>query len=134
MTVNEVIQRADGVKPNPFTTQEKFNWVNELNQRVGLELMLMTPKTVEQICKVYPDDLDTKLLIRPPNDELYVLYLMSRIDEMSGEYNKYANSSAIFNQRWGQFAEWFLQFYDPAQGYLRKTYPDGEGVENNGTV
>ena len=128
MTVQEAITRADKAKPNSFTEEEKFNWVNELNQRVGLELMLMSPQTVDQIRKEYPADLETQLLIRPPYDELYVHYLKARIDEANGEYDKYANTYAIFNQRWGQFACWFLQMYDPAQGYLNRAGSDTDGT------
>ena len=91
MTASEAIERADSVKPNAFTEEEKFNWLVTLDSKIAMELFLMSPQDMEQIRLKYPEDLNSELLVNYPHDEIYPLYLMARIDEMNGEYNKYAN-------------------------------------------
>lgn len=120
MTASEAIERADSVKPNAFTEEEEFNWLVTLDSKIAMELFLMSPQDMEQIRLKYPEDLNSELLVNYPHDEIYPLYLMARIDEMNGEYNKYANSSAIFNDYYSQFSCWFLQAYDPVQGYINR--------------
>lgn len=128
MTAGEAIERADSVKPNAFTQEEKFNWLVALDSKIAMELMLMSPQDMEQIRLHYPGDLESQLLVDFPHDEIYPLYLMARIDEMNGEYNKYANSSAIYNQYFNEFAGWFLQAYDPIQGYMNREEAKGRGI------
>ena len=116
------------MKPNAFTQEEKFNWLAALDSKIALELMLMSPQDMEQIRLRYPEDLGRELLVGFPHDEVYPLYLMARIDEMNGEYNKYANSSAIYNQYYSDFACWFLQTWDPAQSYFDREEAKGHGI------
>lgn len=68
----------------------------------------------------YPDGLDMELLVKPPYDELYVLYLEAKIDAENGEYNKYQNSLQLYNNAYGNFLRWFAGTYDPVQGYKKE--------------
>ena len=78
---------------------------------------------------VYPEDLETELLVGPPHDDIYTLYLQAKIDEANGEYNKYSNTMQIYNEYYGTFLRWFCGLYDPVQGYLSE-----EARARDGTV
>ena len=78
----------------------------------------MAPAEVEQLHYTYPEDLETELLVAPPYDEVYTAYLKAKVDAANGEYNKYANSMAIYNAVYAAFVCWFCQLYDPVQGYI----------------
>ena len=67
----------------------------------------------------YPDGMDEELLVKAPHDELYVLYLKAKIDAENGEYSRYADSSQLYNEAYGNFARYWGRTHEPAQGYER---------------
>ena len=43
MTVAQVIQAVDAVKPNAFSNEEKTRWLNEVEGMVQTEVLLFAP-------------------------------------------------------------------------------------------
>ena len=127
MTVREAIAAADAEKPNAFEEKTKFEWLRRLEGHLEAEVFLMSPAQIRELDLDYETDLDRELLVDPPYDEIYPLYLKAKIDEGNGEYNKYADSMAIYNSAYTEFVCWFCQLYDPAQGYMRREVT-GDGV------
>lgn len=117
MKIREVIERVDTVKPNAFPTFAKLEWISALEGRIAADVFLMAPVEIRQFRYVYPEDMETELLLEPPHDDIYLLWLQAKIDEENGEYNKYENSMAIYNEHYANFLRWFCQLYDPVQGY-----------------
>lgn len=120
MTVKQVIDRADSVKPNAFTSEEKLHWLGELEGRIGAELMFMSVQDLSELELRYPQDMTSELLVSPPYDDVYYYWLLTRIDESNGEFNKAANTQELFRARYNSFANWFLSRYDPVQGYISR--------------
>jgi len=87
------------------------------------------PAEIRALHYNYPEDLETELLVGPPPDDIYTLYLQAKIDEANGEYNKYSNTMQIYNEYYGTFLRWFCGQYDPAQGYIGE-----EARARDGTV
>ena len=117
MKIKDAIRRTDLAKPNAFEEELKFAWLASLEGQIAADVFLMAPAETEQFDYPYPAGLDTELLVRPPYDELYVLYLEAKID---GEYNKYQNSLQLYNNAYGNFLRWFAGTYDPVQGYKKE--------------
>ena len=65
---------------------------------------------------VWETDQNTQVLVHPPYDNLYGLYLAAMIDFGNGEYNKYQNDMAMFNEALGGYIRWFASNYEPVQG------------------
>ena len=129
MKIKDAIAWADEVKPNAFTERVKFEWLNALEGKIAADVFLLAPAEVRTLHYVYPEDLETELLVGPPNDDIYTLYLQAKIDEANGEYNKYSNTMQIYNEYYGTFLRWFCGLYDPVQGYLSE-----EARARDGTV
>lgn len=125
MTVNEAISWADQVKPNAFPRSVKAEWLRRLDGSLALEVFLLPKTELDWLERMREEAADYTLLVDPPYDDLYTLFLAAKIDAANGEYEKYANSSQLYNSRRGAFALWFCQTYDPAQGY-RVTFPSPE--------
>ncbi len=89
MKVKDAIAAADAVKPNAFSEETKFQWLRRLEGRLQAEVFLMAPAQIRELDLQYPADMDRELLVDPPYDDLYPLYLQARIDAKNGEYNKY---------------------------------------------
>lgn len=119
MTIREVITMADGIKPNAFKPATKLTWLNKLEGTLAAEVFLMAPEEIRQL-QYSRGDMGAELLVDPPYDDLYVLWLEAQIDRANGEYSKYQNTMQSYNARRGEFACWFCQNWDPAQGYRRE--------------
>ncbi len=117
MTLQDAIDYADEMKPNAFSDAHKVAWLNNLEGRIMEDVFLMDVDRTGDLLYSYPDDLETELMVRPPHDDIYTLWLMAKIDEANGEYTKYANSMSIYNEHYGSFVRWFARTYRPAQGY-----------------
>ena len=116
MTAREIIDHVNEVKPNALSDGIKLRWLNVIERRIALEVLLMAPA---QLSELELGLTDTPL-IDPPYDDLYVYWLEARIDEAHGEYDRYNNSAQMFSALWSDFACFFANRYDPAQGFLMK--------------
>lgn len=115
MTVSELFAYVDHVKQNAFTDSDKLVWLNEIEARIQTEVMLRWQGEMEQY--TLPEDKDTELLLSPPHTAVYRYWLQAMIDFENGEYDKYQNTSGMFNAAWSAFVAWFAEIYRPADGY-----------------
>ena len=99
MTANKVIELVDSIRPNPYSEELKFSWINNLEELVQ-KLVVMSP---EINTMAYPDDMDKELMITAPFDNLYQLYLETMIDFYNREYGNYNNSALMFDSRFTEY-------------------------------
>jgi len=59
------------------------------------------------------NDYETELLIEEPYAEVYTFYIMSMIDYYNGETARYANSSAMFNNAYMEYAAYYNRTHEP---------------------
>lgn len=116
MTISKAIQYVDTNKPNAFSNEDKVNWLSELDAEIAGNIMHMSNADLQNFQYDAEDDMDSELLITFPHDKIYPQFLMARIDEMNGEYNRFANSSVLYNASYNDFVRWFLETWDPVQG------------------
>lgn len=114
-TIKEIVEFADGVKPNAFTQEQKTAWISELEGRIQQEVFLM--HEVETVTYRWGTDQQTQVLVEPPYDNVYLLYLAAKIDFFNGEFGKYQNSMAAFNDAMGALIRQFAYRFEPAKGY-----------------
>lgn len=112
MTLDQVIQMADSIKPNAFPANAKTEWVNECEGMVQTQVMLFAIEEV--ITYDYERDKSKELLVLPPHSKIYWAYVCAMIDFANGEYDKYANSMQMFNAFFGEYMRWFAKVYRPA--------------------
>lgn len=137
MTIKQAIDYASEMKPHAFSAETLLGWINALEGRIGLDVFLMSPLEVRRLLQYTKEDMNAVLLVEPPHDDIYTLWLQAKIDEANGEYDKYQNSMQIYNEHYGNFVRWFARFYEPAQGYLGEERRAGlirREDENNGIV
>lgn len=112
MTLKEVIDMVDVIKPNAFDEDTKTVWINEVEGYVQTEVMLLALDDV--ITYTWDTDKNKELLVRPPHTKIYWTYLCAMIDFANGEYSKYQNTSQMYNEFMGEFTRWFARTYRPA--------------------
>lgn len=110
MTVNNCIAYIDSIEPNAYTAAQKAMWISECEGKVYTDLFLLQPNEFTPV--VYDADKDRTLALPAPYDRLYPRYLQAMIHYANGEYDRYANSMAAFNEVWGGLHRWFGANYD----------------------
>lgn len=121
MTIGEAISSLDSTKSNAFGTSEKINWLSELDWRIKREI-IDTHEGGDMIpFEGYGQDIDpeTVLLADAPWDTLYLRYLEAMVDYHNGETAKYANSHAMFNAAYADFAGYYNRTVAPIRTRLR---------------
>lgn len=123
MTIRTLLDYVQAVKPSSFTDEQMLVWINELEARVQLEVMQRWPGGIVQY-KLSENE-NSVLLLDPPHDSCYRYFLQAMIDYENGEYNRYANTSQMFNASWNDFVAWFAEKYRPADGYIKRVEKGG---------
>ena len=106
MTISQLLNQIDALKPNHFTAPEKVAWIRELDSRFYAEVVLNHEGGDLVVYEPYQEDAsgDTELLIKEPYDGCYLHYLAMQIDLYNMEIHKYNNSKEIFDQLYAQAA------------------------------
>lgn len=105
MTPNKVIEYVDGVKPNVYTDDDKYTWINKLEGIISTEVHDMA----EPVNYDMPADADKELLVPSPYDEVYALYIFAMIDFHNREYNNYNNSATMFSDTMEAYKKYYIQ-------------------------
>ena len=58
-------------------------------------------------------DLTVDMLVPAPYDDIYIRWLEAQMDYANGEYNKYNNSVAIYNEAYTNFARYYNRTHMP---------------------
>lgn len=113
-TLQEVIARVDEIKPNAFSDEIKVSWLNALEGRIVVDVFQL-PRA-EAIARHHTEeDLGQELLVKFPHDDIYEAWLAAKIDFANGEYEKYQNSMAMYNELYEDFVQLIAMRYNPAQ-------------------
>lgn len=118
MNIQEALDLADGMKPNMMTRQTKIGFLQEIDQKIYTEILLTHEHEIEEeIMPEYDTDTDdgTELLVPDPYSSLYPFWLMSRIDLLNQELDKYNNDRALFENAYNEMHDWWNRTKMPVQ-------------------
>ena len=115
MTIMEILNHLDTIKPNSYSQAEKIKWLNQVEWMIKKEII----DTHEDAKKVTFNGYDSmsalskNVIADVPYDKLYVHWLEAQIDYANGEYSKYNNSITMFNASYSEFAKWYNREHLP---------------------
>lgn len=114
MTIMDVIHHIDELKPNNFTPREKIAWLSTLDGLIKSEI-IDTHEGGENIEFNGYKDSDTRaiLLVPAPYDNIYFRWIEAQIDYTNGEYGKYNNSLAAFNDAYEHYERYYNRTHKP---------------------
>ena len=109
MTITEAIARVNALIPNKYTNEDKVRWLNEIDGVINTEIFDRYEKdeTLPTYEPYTAADLTKTLLAPEPYSVLYVYYLQSKINYADNETDRYNNSSAMFNECYKNFGNWY---------------------------
>lgn len=105
MTVSETIKRADALRMNTISDEQKAAWVCDLDGQLA-EMFGIEPPANE-----WPKD--RVLLMPSPHEEIYQLYLICKIDYYNQEMKQYANDLAVYNAALAEAQAWYRRNHRP---------------------
>lgn len=115
MTILEAITQADLARPNEIDPALKLRWLSTLDGQIHAELLESFEEESAPFSG-YDGDTELKtarLLVPFPYDELYLRYLLMRIDLEHGELDRCNNDAACFNRLWQSFAARWGRTHSP---------------------
>lgn len=115
MLIREAIDRIDSLKHNTFTQGEKVEWLSRLDGLVKAQVIDTHEGGEDVAFMPYTerDDMETKLLVPAPFDNVYVLWLEAQIDYYNGEMARYNNSMTMFNTAYENYQRWYNRTHLP---------------------
>lgn len=114
MTIIEVISEVDALHPNSFDQSNKIAWLSNLDGRIKDEIIDIHEGGDDAPFKGYnDDDIDIELIVPRPYDEVYRYWLEAQLDYANGEYTKYNNSMAMFNNAYSAFERHYHKTHMP---------------------
>lgn len=118
MTIQQVLDHVDEMKPNSMSDKLKIAWLNEIEGLLHQEILMKHEHTEEEaIAPHYDDNTDrgTELIVPTVYAELYTYWIMSKIDMQNMEIDKYNNDRAMFNSSYETFSDYWTREHMPIQ-------------------
>jgi hypothetical protein len=99
MTIIEAITAADSLKANLIPQELKIAWLSTLDGRFKAEVIDTHEGGEDIVFSGYGANtpLNVELLIKAPYDAVYVSWLEAKIDYTHNDYQRYANTSEVFD-------------------------------------
>jgi len=120
MKVQEAIAKCNELKPNQYEDAQKICWLDELDQKIWNEVILSREMEKDEDGKPllafhgYHAKTDCgKELLADAYCELYIYYLMSKIDFFNGETKRYNVDAVMFNEAYQGFANHYYRTHKP---------------------
>lgn len=109
MTPEKVIEQVDRLHPNGFTDEDKMMWISELDGMV--KQLVQQDEEVSEL--VYPDDMNTELLIPHPYDRCYLLYVDAMLFYRSTDIPAYNNAAVVFRNLFDEYKKHYIRQNEP---------------------
>lgn len=114
MTNIQAIFKADELKHNSVSLEEKCDWLTEVDQTIYHHILATHEGTLPDFPQ-YTLNEEKELFAPPPYDALYVKYIFMKIDEATQELAKYNRSAALFAEAYQSYADWYNRMHMPIQ-------------------
>lgn len=108
MRMAEAIAKADELRMNSLSDEQKSKWLFELDCAVA-EMMGSDEPVWD-----FPCDSERELLMPERYEDVYVKYLVAMIDYYNGESELYSNDISIYNQAMKEAGAWLIRRNRPA--------------------
>ena len=113
MNIQEALDLVDQMRPNMMQKQTKLFFLQELDQLIYEEILLQHEHTdAEEVMPQYDMNTDptTELLVPDRyGREMYLYWLMSKIDIQNMEIEKYNNDRAMFDNAYDTMSDWWTR-------------------------
>ena len=111
MTINSLMEHIAKLHPDTTPDSIKCRWLSELDGKIMKETMHKN----DFVPYKFPEDGERELVVKPPYDNIYELYLIAMSDFFSGELANYSASAVMFEEAYLDFRKNYLRNNMPPQ-------------------
>lgn len=121
MKVSEAIARVDSIRPNQYGKDLKTEWLSEVEGIVVDDILNgFEENDLEFSGYNYELDNEKELLVPDRFCDLYINYIIAKIDYYDGETESYINDATMYQAAIDNFAKWYTRNHMPKQpGVIR---------------
>ena len=101
MTVKEIIDYTDSLRPNDFDFKTKLNWINQVEGAVQAEIMRIPLDKISTLTSNTDE-----VSVAHPYCEMYNLYLVSMAHLFTGNTEGYESFSKAYNDVMKRYAKY----------------------------
>lgn len=114
MTIQEALTRADAIRHNTYTQEEKTEWLSRLDGKIR-RLIMDAHEGEPAAFHGYDADTpaDTQLLVGKPFEEIYLYWLEAQICYRDGEIGDYNSAIAQYNRLYSAFEDAYRKDHMP---------------------
>lgn len=120
MTVRELLNFVNDVKPNAYNESTLLQYLNEVESMVWQEVLHKDP--ANYISLVTPDDDDVELTMVKPFDKCYSHYIQAMIDFQNEESVSYQNNMEMFNSVFLDYKKYMQRTDSAANDHRFRNY------------
>lgn len=102
MKIRTLLNYTDETAPNVFPEAMKLLWLNEVEGRIQLDVLLKNPG--EATYYSLPEDEDRELLLPTAYTGIYRTWMKAQVHRANGNTAKYENEMQLFNNAWNEYA------------------------------
>lgn len=125
MKLNDAISEAQALRPSEIQRSMMIRWLSALDGQLWQEIVSKyipdddTPDTMpEYDPSATHTNPDTVLMVQAPYDEMYIDYLVMRIDLINADYERYNNGAVRFREEWQAYVDWYNRNHTHVNGQL----------------
>lgn len=113
MTIKQAIGKLKLLMPGgQWDDETMLSWLSEVEGTVLVEVLLMAPSEVQALTQIN----DATLTVPYPFDKVYTMYMLAKAEFANGEYDRSANTMAIYNIYFDEYRVWVENHLRPAYG------------------
>lgn len=120
MKIAEIIGLTDELRPNEYTAEMKTRWLSEVEGTVVDEILNRAEGNsiiFDGYC--YAADQERVLLVPDRFLDIYIQYLIAKIELHDEEIVNYNNAAALYQTAFDQYAAWYRRNHMPKEtGYF----------------
>lgn len=95
MTVTDIVTKADSIRPNTLTLNQKRDWLYALEMKIREFILMYEPAEADDL---FLREENALLILPDEAADMYVFYLLSMICLAVCDIAMYNNYTAMFNQ------------------------------------
>ena len=104
MTIKNLIEHIDKVKPNTFDFDTKLTWINGVHSKIQTGIFCVPSDEI----KLFSAE-DEEINIPFAYLSVYIYYIFAMIDMLRGEYEKYKIFSDAYNKEMSGYAKYIAR-------------------------
>ena len=124
MTVKELFDLVDQIRPNAFTEREKLHFLNTIEGKVYREILEKAEKGAEEFLPFREGDEERELAVPIPYTDIYIYYLAAMRDFDNGDAGRYNDTMVLSNTAWNDYAAYYREKHRPKQTNLFGMIPE----------